>query len=237
MELLLTAIRMVARDTNLYTFERSDRGALLPAEPGAHIGVILPNGIERQYSLLQSGPDLRQYTVGVKRDANSRGGSLFMHDQLKVGSKVAILPPRNNFPLNENAELVVLIAGGIGITPIYCMAQRLIASRAPGSSITPAARAWTRPFLTAASAESALPLRRREGGKFLQVAKIIDVAPKSAHLLLRAGPCCRLRGCDRALAARTDSRRIFHAEIRRGQRRRLRSRACAVQARACDPAG
>ena len=106
MELVLTAVRMAARDTNLYTFERADRGPLPGVEPGAHIGVILPNGIERQYSLIESGASLSQYTVGVKRDAQSRGGSVFMHDQLRVGSKVAIVSPRNNFPLKEDAELV-----------------------------------------------------------------------------------------------------------------------------------
>ena len=54
--------------------------------PGAHIGVILPNGVERQYSLHPlRDRSFSEYTVGVKRDANSRGGSLFMHDQLRVG--------------------------------------------------------------------------------------------------------------------------------------------------------
>jgi vanillate monooxygenase ferredoxin subunit len=124
-EVMLTCVRMAARDTNLYTFERADRGPLPGAEPGAHIGVILANGIERQYSLIHAAPELSEYTVGVKRDANSRGGSLYMHDQLRVGSKVFIMPPRNNFPLKEDAELVVLLAGGIGITPLLSMVHHL----------------------------------------------------------------------------------------------------------------
>ena len=130
-EAVLTAIRMAARDTNLYTFARADRGPLPGAMPGAHIGVILPNGIERQYSLIHYGPGFSEYTVGVKRDANSRGGSVFMHDQLRVGMKVMLVPPRNNFPLKEDADLVVLLAGGIGITPIYCMVKRLIELKRP----------------------------------------------------------------------------------------------------------
>ena len=69
LDLVLTEIRMAARDTNLYTFERADKAHLPGAEPGAHIGVILPNGIERQYSLTHSGASLNRYTVGVKRDA------------------------------------------------------------------------------------------------------------------------------------------------------------------------
>ena len=73
-EMVLTCVRMAARDTNLYTFERPDRGRLPAAEPGAHIGVLLPNGVERQYSLVHAAPELNAYIVGVKRDANSRGG-------------------------------------------------------------------------------------------------------------------------------------------------------------------
>ena len=130
-EAVLIAIRMAARDTNLYTFARADRGVLPGAMPGAHIGVILPNGVERQYSLIHYGPEFSEYTVGVKRDANSRGGSLFMHDQLRVGMKVTLVPPRNNFPLKEDADLSVLLAGGIGITPIYCMVKRLVELKRP----------------------------------------------------------------------------------------------------------
>jgi ferredoxin-NADP reductase len=187
MELVLTAIRMVARDTNLYCFERPDNGALVAADPGAHIGVILPNGIERQYSLLHAGKDLTQYIVGVKRDANSRGGSLFMHDQLRVGSRLAVLPPRNNFPLVEDAELVVLIAGGIGITPISCMVERLIALKRPWELYYSC-----RSRLDAAFYEDLKQHKEvhfhfddEEGGKFLQVARIVEAVPKIAHLY-----CC-----------------------------------------------
>lgn len=91
-EVILSCVRMVARDTNLYSFQRPDKAVLPAAEPGSHIGLILPNGIERQYSLVGSGGELSEYTVGVKRDVNSRGGSLYMHDQLRVGSKLFIVP-------------------------------------------------------------------------------------------------------------------------------------------------
>jgi ferredoxin-NADP reductase len=123
----VTAIEDVARDTKLYTFTRVD-GAKLPAyAPGAHIDLHLPNGMVRQFSLVvpDSNPD--KYVVGVKRDAASRGGSRYIVDEMRVGDQIKISPPRNNFPLVDNAEHVVLIAGGIGITPIWCMAQQLAA--------------------------------------------------------------------------------------------------------------
>ena len=115
----VTAIEDVARDTKLYTFARVD-GAKLPAyAPGAHIDLHLPNGMVRQFSLVvpDSNPD--KYVVGVKRDAASRGGSRYIIDEMRVGDQIKISPPRNNFPLVDNAEHVVLIAGGIGITPIW----------------------------------------------------------------------------------------------------------------------
>jgi ferredoxin-NADP reductase len=198
---VLTCIRMAARDTNLYTFQRPDRGVLPAAEPGAHIGVILPNGIERQYSLVHAGPALTEYTVGVKRDANSRGGSLFMHDQMRVGMTVPVVPPRNNFPLAEDADLIVMVAGGIGITPIYCMIERM---RALG-------RPWelhyaSRSRLDSAFLEelSALPqvhfhFDDEEGGRFLNVGEIVGRVPKSAHLYC-CGPAPMLAGFEAATA-------------------------------------
>src|ERR1700739_1868172 len=124
-EARLTAIQPVARDTNVYTFQRAD-GAALPAyKPGAHIDLHLPNGLVRRCSLAAPTADPTSYVVGVKRDENSRGGSRYIVDEMKVGDTIKISAPRNNFPLVEDAEQVTLFAGGIGITPIWCMAQQL----------------------------------------------------------------------------------------------------------------
>jgi tetrachlorobenzoquinone reductase len=197
--LVLTCIRMAARDTNLYTFERPDRGALPPAEPGAHIGVLLPNGIERQYSLVEAGSDLSRYTVGVKRDANSRGGSVFMHDQLRVGSTIQIVPPRNNFPLIEDAERVVLIAGGIGITPIYCMIQRLRALARPWELYYACRTRADAAFLEDLAGDPKVHLHfdDEEGGRFLNVAEIINRMPKTTHLYC-CGPAPMIAGFEAA---------------------------------------
>src|SRR6202163_4312436 len=118
----LSRIEDVARDTKLYTFERVDGARLTPYKPGAHIDLHLPNGLLRQFSLVVPASDPGSYTVGVKRDENSRGGSRYIIEQMKIGDQIKISAPRNNFPLVEKAEHVVLFAGGIGITPIWCMA-------------------------------------------------------------------------------------------------------------------
>jgi ferredoxin-NADP reductase len=200
-ELVLTAIRMAARDTNLYTFERADHGPLPGGEPGAHIGVLLPNGIERQYSLIHSGSPLNEYTVGVKRDANSRGGSLYMHEQLRVGMTISIAPPRNNFPLKEDAELAVLLAGGIGITPIYCMVKRLIALKRPWELYYSCRSRLDAAFLNELSqhAQAHFHFDDEEGGKFLQVAGIVEKLPKNAHLYC-CGPAPMLSAFEAATA-------------------------------------
>jgi vanillate O-demethylase ferredoxin subunit len=66
-----------------------------------------------------------RYVIGVKRDAAGRGGSRRLHDSARVGDLLKVGTPRNNFPLNEAASSSVLIAGGIGITPIRAMIRRL----------------------------------------------------------------------------------------------------------------
>ncbi|MBV8112394.1 MAG: ferredoxin reductase, partial [Hyphomicrobiales bacterium] len=124
-DMRVTAIRYAARDTNLYEFAPLDGKPLPTYEPGAHIDLHLPNGIVRQYSLLEPEPRPETFSIAVKRDPASRGGSRSVHEELRVGAILTIGAPRNNSPLVENASHVVLFAGGIGITPIWCMAQRL----------------------------------------------------------------------------------------------------------------
>ncbi|NIE64854.1 PDR/VanB family oxidoreductase [Burkholderia sp. Ax-1719] len=93
--------------------------------PGAHIDLHLPGGLIRSYSLVNSPDDVDRYVIGVLADANSRGGSRYVHEQLRCGAVVTIGAPRNHFALDENAASTVLIAGGIGITPMLCMYRRL----------------------------------------------------------------------------------------------------------------
>ena len=83
-------------------------------------------------TLLNSPEDCGRYVLGILRDRGSRGGSAFVHDSLRVGMQLQISRPRNLFPLEENAAHSVLVAGGIGVTPIYCMFNRL---RALGRSV------------------------------------------------------------------------------------------------------
>jgi ferredoxin-NADP reductase len=88
--------------------------------PGAHIDLVLPNGLTRQYSLCGDRWDTTRYRVGVLREPAGRGGSAYVHDELRVGDRVGVGGPRNNFPLVPS-DSYLFIAGGIGITPILPM--------------------------------------------------------------------------------------------------------------------
>ena len=111
----------------IVTFDiRSKDGTLLPTfSAGSHIDVHLPNGLTRQYSLCLDPRERSRYRLGVLREAESRGGSVAVHDLLREGTEVSISEPRNLFRLNEAANRSLLFAGGIGITPILSMAYRL----------------------------------------------------------------------------------------------------------------
>jgi ferredoxin-NADP reductase/nitrite reductase/ring-hydroxylating ferredoxin subunit len=113
-------------------FELVSLGAQLPTfQPGAHIDLHLPNGLIRQYSLTNGPGELEFYRIGVKLEPDSRGGSASLHESVREGDVLAISEPRNNFALRRDAERTVLIAGGIGLTPLLAMAQTLHHSRLP----------------------------------------------------------------------------------------------------------
>ncbi len=103
-----------------------DGAELAPVAAGAHVDLFLPNGIARSYSLVVPRSSPRAYVVGVLLDRASRGGSRYIHEQLRVGQLLPVSRPRNHFVLDETAGDTVLLAGGIGITPIYSMYARLL---------------------------------------------------------------------------------------------------------------
>ncbi|MEM9467823.1 MAG: Rieske 2Fe-2S domain-containing protein [Actinomycetota bacterium] len=113
--------------TGIAAFELVDAGgATLPVvQPGDHIDLHLPGGLVRQYSLTNAPHETDRYRIGVKRLPDSTGGSEYLHDAAAVGDTLEISAPRNRFPLRRNVPTTMLIAGGIGITPIVAMAQAL----------------------------------------------------------------------------------------------------------------
>lgn len=120
-------VRKTVEAANICTFELADPdGAALPAfAAGAHIDVQTREGLVRQYSLCNDPRETHRYLIGVLRTTDSRGGSRAMHEEVGEGDLIRIGEPRNHFPLAHGAEHSLLLAAGIGITPILCMAERL----------------------------------------------------------------------------------------------------------------
>lgn len=109
-------------------------GAALPAfTPGSHIDVHLAENLIRQYSLCNRPDERQSYLIAVKREPASRGGSQAMHERLREGDTLEISKPRNNFALVPGAKQHLLVAGGIGVTPLLSMARQLVAENAPFS--------------------------------------------------------------------------------------------------------
>lgn len=127
------AIATAAQDVLTFDLRSPDKVKLPPFEPGAHINLHMPEGRIRSYSLLNDARERHRYVLAIKREAASRGGSAWMHEQVGAGSLVSASGPNNDFALIESAAHSVLVAGGIGITPLWCMAQRL---KATGQSWT-----------------------------------------------------------------------------------------------------
>jgi vanillate O-demethylase ferredoxin subunit len=113
-----------AQDIASFELARPDGSALPAFSAGSHIDVQVPGGPVRQYSLCNDAAENHRYRIAVLRDANSRGGSTGMHDAVREGDTLLISEPRNHFPL-VHAQRTLLFAGGIGVTPLLAMAQRL----------------------------------------------------------------------------------------------------------------
>jgi ferredoxin-NADP reductase len=125
LDLLVRQVRYEGRGINSYEFVDPQGAALPPFRAGAHIDVHLKGGVIRQYSISNAPRERHRYVIAVLRDERGRGGSKALHEQLRVGDIVRISPPRNHFGLADGARRVVLIAGGIGVTPLKAMAHEL----------------------------------------------------------------------------------------------------------------
>lgn len=182
---------------------RDPAGCALPAfMPGAHVDLRLPNGMSRSYSLANDCLERHRYVLGVALDAATRGGSRWIHRDLRVGHILDVGAPRNHFPLVEEAPHSVLIAGGIGVTPMLAMAKRLGALRCPFEfhyAVREHDRAAFLDELRAARPDMHLHVDAEAGGP-LDIAGIVARAPPGAHFYC-CGPGPMLAAYEKACAA------------------------------------
>jgi ferredoxin-NADP reductase len=199
-ELVVGAISDAARDIRTYEFLAAER---VPAyEPGAHIDLYLPNGLTRSYSLVPAKQlEHTAYAIAVKRDPGSRGGSRYMHDQLSIGDRLRASPPRNHFPLVEDASHSVLFAGGIGITPIWSMIAHLRRTNRPWSLFYSSRTRSDMAFVAELEGDDRVHLHfdDESRGGFLDIKEIVANLHKGHHLYC-CGPAPMLRAFEEAAA-------------------------------------
>jgi ferredoxin-NADP reductase len=208
-DMSVTAVTPVADGINMYQLKRADGNALPPAEPGAHIDLFLRDDLVRQYSLVVPDPQPAAYSICIKRDAKSRGGSMFAHESLAVGSSITISAPRNNFPLNEQANLSVFFAGGIGITPIWSMVQRMARWAKPWRLHYACRRRSEAAFLSEISglgSHAQFHFDDENGGEPLDLAPLVQSASGGAHVYC-CGPLPMLEAF-RSLTSGFESNRV-----------------------------
>jgi vanillate O-demethylase ferredoxin subunit len=131
MELKVIAREALATDIVGLVLADPDGQELPPFSAGSHIDVQIAPDLVRQYSLCNTPQDRDRYEIAVLKDPASRGGSVALHDTLVEGARVRVSEPRNHFPLQPSDAKALLLGGGIGVTPLLCMAERLALAGAP----------------------------------------------------------------------------------------------------------
>lgn len=207
-EVLVKRICYEAERIHSYELIAQTGNGLAPFTAGSHIDLHLPNGLIRSYSLVNDQCERHRYVIAVNKDAESRGGSSFVHDTIRVGDVMTISAPRNNFALHEEAEHSVLIAGGIGITPLLSMIRRLEAI----------GRRWELFYATRTRAAAAfldelgafrskvhLDFDDERSGRVFDLAAIVKNAPAQSHLYC-CGPVPMLEAFEAATAGRPADR-------------------------------
>jgi vanillate O-demethylase ferredoxin subunit len=121
---------MEAQEVRSFELVSANDDPLPPFSAGSHIDVHVAPGLVRQYSLCNGPEDRDRYLIAVKLEPESRGGSRAMHETIAVGDVITIGAPRNNFAIDPSARRHLLLAGGIGVTPLLSMARHLIAAGA-----------------------------------------------------------------------------------------------------------
>lgn len=186
----VVSVAQVAPDIKHFTFEAVDGSDLPHFSGGSHVVVIMRDDAhtyKNPYSLMGDGYHSKQYQIGVRREESSRGGSSFMHDKVKPGDTLALLPPANLFMIDTFARKHLLIAGGIGITPMrsmICDLQRARAEYALHYCVRDAGHAA---FWDHLGQQSGARARLHAGANRLDIPALLQAQPAGTHVYV-CGP-------------------------------------------------
>ncbi len=210
LQLRVAAKRAAAQDVVELTLQAPDSAPLPAFEAGAHVELHLPGGLVRHYSLCNTPGEQHRYVLGVLREPASRGGSVAVHERLNEGDLLAVGGPKNHFPLQASAAHKLLLAGGIGITPVLSMARQL-AAQGRGFTLHYAGRSRARMAFLAALADAPLAAHTQlhvgdENGA-MDMDAVLAAQPAGSELYV-CGPAGFID------AALTAARRLGWAEAR-----------------------
>ncbi|RZZ86267.1 PDR/VanB family oxidoreductase [Pseudoxanthomonas winnipegensis] len=205
-----------ARGVRVFDLRHVDGAPLPDFEAGSHIDLAVGEAGVRQYSLFNAPGQTDRYCIAVALDAQSRGGSHFLHERVRPGDVLAASAPRNHFALAPDPAPSVLIAGGIGITPLWAMAQALEAQGRPWElhygardREDAALLAQIEPFAARARhGRVRLYFSRAAGGGRMALGSVIRQAPTQAHLY-----CCGGKAMLEEYKALTRSRPASHVHL------------------------
>jgi vanillate O-demethylase ferredoxin subunit len=203
---LLRVAARVRETEDIVTFDLADPAGndLPPFTAGAHIDIEAGAGLMRQYSLLNDPAERHHYQIGVLKDPASRGGSIAMHG-IQAGDFVRVAGPRSHFPLHDGPHHAVLLAGGIGITPLLCMARQRH-GQAQAFTLHYCARSEAQaaflPYLKSCAFAGNVKLHFDNAGdaQRLDIAAVLAALPPDAHVYV-CGPAGFMAWCLDAAAA------------------------------------
>lgn len=194
--LRVTAIRDLAPRIRAFRLEDANGRELPSASPGSHIDLDLPLPAvdrRRSYSIVSCADTRDHYEIAVLRDERGRGGSVFMHERVRVGDVLSCSVPRNTFPLAKDAASHLLVSGGIGITPILSMIRHLERAGAEYEAHCCARAPELMPYLdqliAIAGAKAHVYFDGGDPARGLDLVRLLAVPRAGRHLYV-CGPSC-----------------------------------------------
>ena len=204
MPMRVTRNEKIADGIYLLELRGADGASLPPFTAGAHIALTTPKGLLRKYSLCNDPAERDRYRIAIKREANGRGGSVDLIDNVKAGDTLMVAPPVNDFGLPPRGTDFLFIAGGIGVTPMMAMIHEL---RAAGKRFrlfyfnrTPEMTAF-RDALSAAELKDSVVIHYDQGdpSRSYDLKPVLKERQNREHLY-----CCGPRPLMEAVRAMTD---------------------------------
>lgn len=212
LELVVTGSRALTPQVRSYEFARSDGQPLPTPEPGSHLAVPVSDGEQswswRHYSLVTSPLRPGIYEIAVLRQDGGKGGSRALHETFRWGTRIRTRMPENHFSLTTSRQPSILVAGGIGITPLYSMASRLQREGAPFQLHYAARSSHTAPYRDELELLFGDKVTFYDANRRLDLEQLMRQAPPEANFYVCGPERLLQEALERAKALGIDPQRV-----------------------------